>query len=83
MTYRRHTPRDLTRLLERLVALAEAYGAGELEDLRADMDALLLVEMLTLERRVRTAQEHARRVVARVATSAHRGECACPHSAGP
>jgi hypothetical protein len=55
--------REHQRMLERLVALAEAYGCTELEALEADVDVVLRVEYLFFQRRVRTADEMARRRV--------------------
>lgn len=59
-TSRRPRTREHIRLVERLVALAETYGAEDVADLETDIEQLVRVEYLVLERRVRTAEERAR-----------------------
>jgi hypothetical protein len=54
--------REARRMVERIVALAEAYGAGDLEHLSADLDVVLRVEYLAFDRQRRTAYELKRRV---------------------
>lgn len=62
------------RTLERLVAIAEAYGCTDIDALRDDIDAIVRVEYLVWQRQVRTAQEATRRAVARL--------CHCPDDGG-
>jgi hypothetical protein len=54
--------RDARRMVERIVALAEAYGAGDLEHLADDLSVVLRVEYLAFDRQRRTAYELKRRV---------------------
>lgn len=61
--------RDHLRMIERLIALAEAYGCSDLEAMRADIDVVIRIEYLTFDRRVRTAQELTRRRVAKISHS--------------
>lgn len=55
--------RSHTRTVERLIALAESYGCRDVEALRADVDVVIRVEVLTWERAVRSAEERWRRKV--------------------
>ena len=55
--------REHQRMLERIVALAEAYGCHDLAAMSADLDVVIRIEYLTFQRRVRTADELARRRV--------------------
>ena len=52
---------DCARMVERIMALAHAYGARDLEALEHDVEVAIRVEYLTLERRVSTAYERGRR----------------------
>lgn len=63
--------RDHLRTLERILALAEAYGCTDVAALEADVSTVLRVEYMTMERRVRSAQEHARRVEIAVGKTRH------------
>jgi len=54
--------REARRMTERIVALAEAYGATDLVHLAEDLEVVLRVEYLSFDRQRRTAYELKRRV---------------------
>jgi hypothetical protein len=53
--------REHVRLVVRLAALAESYGATQLEALRADFDVMVRTEFLAHEAEVRAVEERWRR----------------------
>lgn len=65
--------REHVRLLERLVALAEAYGCTNVDAIHADIDIVLKVEFLTHEREIRSVEERWRRRMHRGAKAPNSG----------
>jgi len=65
--------REYVRTIERLTALAEAYGAADVEGLRADIEVIIKVEYLTHEREVRSVEERWRRRMHRGAKAPNQG----------
>lgn len=70
MTSSHPRSREHIRFVERLIALAEAYGCDELDALRADLDVAVRIEFLTFQRTVRSAEERWRRRLERGAAEA-------------
>jgi hypothetical protein len=66
--------REHRRLVDRIVALAESYGATELEALTDDMDVIVRVEYLAFEKARKAAYERRRRAEARVEPKSLSGE---------
>lgn len=64
MTYDPRKSREHARMVERLLALAEAYGCDDLESMRVDVETVIRVEYLTFHRAVRSAEERWRRRLA-------------------
>lgn len=48
-------------MVERLIALCEAHGCGDLEGLRADVEVVIRVEFLAHQRAIRSTEERWRR----------------------
>ena len=57
--------REHTRLVERILALAESYGATNMDALGEDVNVIVRVEYLAFRRAIRSAEERVRRKAAR------------------
>lgn len=65
--------RDHIRLVQRLVALAQAYGCHDLEALEADVSVVIRVEYLAFEKARKAAYERERRARVRGTEMPHQG----------